>query len=82
MAEDCTGSRSGIRGAALREARDRRGTSFYPGKNLGAYGDAGGRPTNDADLARQARLMINHGSEVRYVHQIQGFNTAGIRCRQ
>lgn len=50
------------------------GTSFYPGKNLGAYGDAGAVLTNDADLARQARLMINHGSEVRYVHQIQGFN--------
>lgn len=50
------------------------GTSFYPGKNLGAYGDAGAVLTNDEDLARRARLMVNHGSEVRYVHQIQGFN--------
>ena len=50
------------------------GTSFYPGKNLGAYGDAGAVLTNDPDLARRARLMVNHGSEVRYVHQIQGFN--------
>lgn len=51
------------------------GTSFYPGKNLGAYGDAGAVLTNDAQLARTARLMINHGSAVRYVHEIFGFNS-------
>jgi dTDP-4-amino-4,6-dideoxygalactose transaminase len=50
------------------------GTSFYPGKNLGAYGDAGAVLTNDAELARRSRLMINHGSEVRYVHELPGFN--------
>jgi dTDP-4-amino-4,6-dideoxygalactose transaminase len=51
------------------------GTSFYPGKNLGAYGDAGAVLTNDADLAHRCRLMINHGSSVRYVHEAFGFNS-------
>lgn len=51
------------------------GTSFYPGKNLGAYGDAGAVLTNDAEIARRSRLMINHGSTVRYVHEQFGFNS-------
>lgn len=51
------------------------GTSFYPGKNLGAYGDAGAVLTNDAELARRCRLMINHGSAQRYVHETFGFNS-------
>jgi dTDP-4-amino-4,6-dideoxygalactose transaminase len=51
------------------------GTSFYPGKNLGAYGDGGAVLTNDAQLAHRARLMANHGCEVRYVHQTVGFNS-------
>ena len=51
------------------------GTSFYPGKNLGAYGDAGAVLTNDAQVARTARLMINHGSATRYVHEVFGFNS-------
>ncbi len=51
------------------------GTSFYPGKNLGAYGDAGAVLTNDAEMARRSRLMINHGSRVRYVHEEFGFNS-------
>jgi len=51
------------------------GTSFYPGKNLGAYGDAGAVLTNAADVAYRARLMINHGSSVRYMHDCFGFNS-------
>ena len=50
-------------------------TSFYPGKNLGAYGDAGAVLTGDTDLARRVRLLANHGSEVRYVHETFGFNS-------
>lgn len=50
-------------------------TSFYPGKNLGASGDAGAVLTSDPDLARQIRLMANHGSEVRYQHEIVGMNS-------
>lgn len=50
-------------------------TSFYPGKNLGAYGDAGAVLTDDDDLATAMRLMANHGSRVRYEHETLGFNS-------
>jgi dTDP-4-amino-4,6-dideoxygalactose transaminase len=49
--------------------------SFYPGKNLGAYGDAGAVLTNAADLARRVRLLGDHGSERRYEHLTLGFNS-------
>jgi dTDP-4-amino-4,6-dideoxygalactose transaminase len=49
--------------------------SFYPGKNLGAYGDAGGVLTTSTDLARQVRLLGDHGSERRYEHLTLGFNS-------
>lgn len=50
-------------------------TSFYPGKNLGAAGDAGAVTTNDADLARTVRLLGGHGSAVKYRHEIAGMNS-------
>lgn len=50
-------------------------TSFYPGKNLGAAGDAGAVMTNDDELARSARLLGAHGSEKKYVHESFGFNS-------
>lgn len=50
-------------------------TSFYPGKNLGAYGDAGAVLTNQEALARRVRLLGNHGSPAKYVHSIVGFNS-------
>ena len=49
--------------------------SFYPGKNLGAYGDAGAVMTDDADIADTMRMMSQHGSKVRYEHEILGFNS-------
>jgi dTDP-4-amino-4,6-dideoxygalactose transaminase len=51
------------------------GTSFYPGKNLGAFGDAGGVTTDDPEVARRVRLLANHGSEVKYQHPVLGFNS-------
>ena len=50
-------------------------TSFYPGKNLGAAGDAGAVLTDDADAAAFARNVSAHGSTVRYVHDRIGFNS-------
>lgn len=49
--------------------------SFYPGKNLGAYGDAGAIVTNDAELAAHFRALRNYGSEVKYHHPIVGMNS-------
>ncbi|MGL4766706.1 MAG: DegT/DnrJ/EryC1/StrS family aminotransferase [Formosimonas sp.] len=50
------------------------GFSFYPGKNLGALGDAGAVTTNDAELAQKIRVLLNYGSQVKYHNEVQGFN--------
>jgi len=49
--------------------------SFYPGKNLGALGDAGAVTTNDPAVADRIRVLRNYGSRVKYVHEAQGFNS-------
>jgi len=49
--------------------------SFYPGKNLGAYGDAGAIVTNDDNLALKARMLANHGRVEKYNHEVEGFNS-------
>jgi dTDP-4-amino-4,6-dideoxygalactose transaminase len=51
------------------------GFSFYPGKNLGAYGDGGAITTSDDALAGEIRLLRNWGSTVKYVHDRMGFNS-------
>jgi dTDP-4-amino-4,6-dideoxygalactose transaminase len=48
--------------------------SFYPGKNLGAYGESGAVTTNHDDIASRLRLIRNHGSENKYVHTVLGHN--------
>jgi dTDP-4-amino-4,6-dideoxygalactose transaminase len=50
-------------------------TSFYPGKNLGAFGDAGAVLTGSADAAERMRLIANHGSPRKYEHSVLGFNS-------
>jgi dTDP-4-amino-4,6-dideoxygalactose transaminase len=51
------------------------GNSFYPGKNLGAFGDAGAVTTNDAGLAERIRRLRNYGSKTKYSHEVKGFNS-------
>ncbi len=53
---------------------DLAGFSFYPGKNLGAYGEGGAVVTNNAEHARKIRMLRNWGGERRYEHLIKGFN--------
>jgi dTDP-4-amino-4,6-dideoxygalactose transaminase len=62
------GARSGSIGSAA-------ATSFYPGKNLGAYGDAGAVTTGDDEIAERLRLLRNHGSRIRYEHIEVGMNS-------
>ncbi len=49
--------------------------SFYPGKNLGAYGDAGAIATNDEALAEKVRMLANHGRLRKYEHEMEGYNS-------
>lgn len=49
--------------------------SFYPGKNLGAYGDGGAILTNNADLAKKSRMIANHGRIDKYDHVFEGRNS-------
>lgn len=67
-------------GARYKENRvgslgDAAGYSFYPTKNLGAFGDGGAVTTNDAELADKIRLFRNYGSRIKYKHEIKGFNS-------
>lgn len=65
---DQNGIRSGSAGLVA-------ATSFYPGKNLGAYGDAGAVTTNDSHIAERVRSLGNWGSDRKYHHPIAGFNS-------
>lgn len=49
--------------------------SFYPGKNLGAFGDGGAITTNSAELNIQLRTLRNYGARVKYVHEVRGINS-------
>lgn len=54
---------------------DAAGFSFYPGKNLGAIGDAGAVTTNDPKLAERVAVLRNYGSQIKYHNEYQGFNS-------
>jgi len=51
------------------------GTSFYPGKNLGALGDAGAVLTNDDAIAEKVKQLRNYGSKIKYQHDFTGYNS-------
>jgi dTDP-4-amino-4,6-dideoxygalactose transaminase len=76
LVEDAAQSQGAKRnGAVSGSVGHLAGTSFYPGKNLGAYGDAGAVTTQDAELAEKVRLLSQHGSPSKYVHSTLGFNS-------
>lgn len=62
----------GIKTGALGDAA---GTSFYPGKNLGAFGDAGAVTTKDSGLAEIIRAIANYGSKQKYINDYAGLNS-------
>ena len=64
----CNGIKTGNLG-------DAAGFSFYPGKNLGALGDAGAVTTNNDALAKTIRALANYGSDTKYVNKYQGLNS-------
>src|SRR5882724_5207572 len=76
LIEDCAqahfseykGVRAGLTGIAA-------SFSFFPGKNLGAYGDAGCMITNDDALAEKCRMFANHGALKKHHHQMEGINS-------
>jgi dTDP-4-amino-4,6-dideoxygalactose transaminase len=76
LVEDCAQSHFASSGGRPTGTFGLAGTfSFYPGKNLGAYGDAGAVITNDDDFARKVRLFVSHGSLKKFVHEIEGVNS-------
>jgi dTDP-4-amino-4,6-dideoxygalactose transaminase len=74
--EDCAQSQGALyRGRRAGSLADAAGFSFYPGKNLGAFGDAGAVTTDDAVLAAGLRELRNYGSAVKYHNEVKGFNS-------
>lgn len=74
--EDCAQSHgASLNGIKCGNLGDAAGFSFYPGKNLGALGDAGAVTTNDDDLAETIRAYRNYGSHKKYENLYQGINS-------
>lgn len=76
LMEDCAQSHGcawqGVKTGAL---GDSAAHSFYPGKNLGAFGDAGAVTTSDPELARVIRALANYGSQQKYIFKYEGLNS-------
>lgn len=76
LVEDAAQSQGATRfGRRSGSVADVAATSFYPGKNLGAYGDAGGVMTDDPEVAARIRQIRNHGGTARYEHNLMGVNS-------
>jgi dTDP-4-amino-4,6-dideoxygalactose transaminase len=75
VVEDCAQSHlAEYKGKAVGTLAVASSFSFYPGKNLGAYGEAGAAMTNDESLAKTFKMIRDHGSEQKYSHEIYGHN--------
>lgn len=76
LVEDCAQAHfAEWRGQRVGTFGDAATFSFYPGKNLGAWGDAGAIVTHDAELARRCRMYANHGALVKHQHEMEGVNS-------
>ncbi len=76
VVEDCAQAHGAtFRGRKVGSFGDAAGFSFYPGKNLGALGDAGAVVTNDPEIAKRVRILGNYGSDRKYHHIYQGHNS-------
>lgn len=74
--EDCAQAHGATyKGRMIGTLGDIAGFSFYPGKNLGALGDAGAVVTNDDLLAKKVSMLRNYGSQYKYVHEMKGTNS-------
>lgn len=74
--EDCAQAHGAeYKGTKVGTLGDAASFSFFPGKNLGAYGDAGCMVTKDPELARRARMLANHGQLAKHNHVIEGRNS-------
>lgn len=76
LVEDAAQSQGATRhGRPAGSLADAAATSFYPGKNLGAFGDAGAVTTDDPEVATLVRMLRNHGGTERYCHDVVGTNS-------
>ncbi len=74
--EDCAQSHAAVyRGRKIGTIGHAASFSFYPGKNLGAYGDAGAIATNDEEIALKCRMIANHGQKEKHNHLMEGRNS-------
>lgn len=74
--EDCAQAHGaqGVDGAHVGQYGVAAGYSFFPAKNLGAFGDAGAATSRDAGLVERVRQLANHGRSEKYLHQVEGTN--------
>lgn len=75
LVEDCAQALGALhKGTKVGSIGDIGCFSFYPSKNLGAYGEAGAITTNDDDVAERVRMLRSHGEKEKYVHEMIGYN--------
>lgn len=71
----CQAHGARYKGRRVGSIGDAAAFSFYPVKNLGAYGDGGAVTTNNKDIAKKIKILRNYGSEVKYKHDFKGYNS-------